>query len=61
MKIAFRTKEEANRGQEKEFLALSGSERFYRFIEFIQHSKKLPSKAKKTNDKSFKIIIKTNY
>ncbi|AZQ59900.1 hypothetical protein EJ994_14240 [Maribacter sp. MJ134] len=60
MKITFRTKEEANREQEKEYLALSGSERFYRFMEFIQHSKKLPSKVKKTNDKGFKVIIKTS-
>ncbi|TLF47039.1 hypothetical protein [Maribacter aurantiacus] len=60
MKIAFRTKEDANKEQEREFLALSGSERFYRFVGFIQQSKKLPSKAKKTKDKSFKIIIKTN-
>ncbi len=59
MKIVFRTKEEANREQEKEFLALSGSERFYRFIEFIQNSKKLPSKADKMDNDNFKILIKT--
>lgn len=46
--------------QERDFLALSGSDRFYRFIQFIQRSKRLPTKAKKLDKNSFKVIIKTN-
>ncbi len=60
MKIAFRTKDEANMEQERDFLALSGSERCYRFIELIQHGKRLPTKAKKLDKNSFKVKIKTN-
>ncbi len=53
MKIAFRTKDEANMEQERDFLALSGSERCYRFIELIQHGKRLPTRAKKTGQEQF--------
>ena len=59
MKITFRTKEEANKEQERNFLELSGSQRFYRFIELMQHQKSLPTKAEKINDSSFKIVINT--
>ncbi|MFS4469593.1 hypothetical protein [Maribacter sp. 2210JD10-5] len=53
MKIAFRTKDEANMERERHFLALSRSERFYRFIEFMQHSKRAAHKSKKTGQEQF--------
>lgn len=59
MQIRFTTKEDSNRLQEEEFLNLSPVERFYRFLELMQASKKLfPDK--KDRSHNFQIIIKTN-
>lgn len=59
MQIQFTTKEDSNRLQEEEFLKLSAAERFYRFLELMQASKKLfPDK--KDRSKNFQIVIKTN-
>ena len=33
VEVKFQTKEESNRQQQKEFLSLSGSERFFRFLQ----------------------------
>ena len=47
MKIEYRTKEMANKEQEEEFLGLSGTERFYRFLELMQRTKSFDTKAEK--------------
>lgn len=58
MEITFRTKEEANIEQEKEFFSLTPVERFYRFLELQQQVNRFPTKAveKKNN---FLIVIKS--
>jgi hypothetical protein len=58
MEIQFRTKEEANLQQEKEFLALSPTERIYRFLDLMQRINRFPSKAKPV-EKNFVINITT--
>ncbi|MEO9511731.1 MAG: hypothetical protein ABJN84_18190 [Flavobacteriaceae bacterium] len=59
MKIEYRTKEMANKEQEEEFLELSGTERFYRFLALMQRSKSFKTKAEKVDNGNFKVVIKT--
>ncbi len=47
MQVQFRTKDEANREQERDFLALSPIERVYRFLDLMQRVNRFPTKAKK--------------
>ena len=54
MEINFRTKEESNEAQRQEFLALSGGERFIRFIQNMERSKHLfPAQTREPNPKNF--------
>ncbi|KAB5490947.1 MULTISPECIES: hypothetical protein [Flagellimonas] len=46
MQVQFRTKDEANREQERDFLALSPTERVYRFLDLMQRINRFPTKAK---------------
>lgn len=59
MEIAYRTKEMANKEQEGKFLELSGTERFYRFLELMQHTKSFETKTEKIDKGNFKVVIKT--
>lgn len=59
MEITYRTKDIAKKEQEKEFLKLSGTERFYRFLALMQRSKSFTTKAKKEDNGNFKVVIKT--
>lgn len=58
MQVQFRTKEEANKEQEKDFLALSPTERIYRFLDLMQRINRFPTKAKKERS-TFTIQITT--
>jgi hypothetical protein len=59
MKISYTTKEESNKRREEEFLALTPTERFYRFLELMQASKELfPDKTDRS--KNFQIVIHTD-
>lgn len=58
MEIKFRSKEESNKRQEEEFLALSREERFLRFIELSNFILKLPSKSDQSDDSNFQLIRK---
>ena len=53
MEIKFQTKEESKKMQQQAFLQLSPMERFYRFLELAEASKKLfpklPNTAKNNN------------
>lgn len=44
MKISFSTKEESNQRRQEEFLALSGTERVFRFFELCRQMKQFPVK-----------------
>jgi len=55
MKITFQTKEESNRLQEAEFLALSPAERFFRFLWLSRRMKQFPTKAKEEDNGNFVI------
>lgn len=59
MKIEYRTKEMANKEQEEKFLELSGTERFYRFLELMQRTKSFETKAEKVDKGNFEVVIKT--
>ena len=58
MKITFQTKEESNQAQEAEFLALSPTERFFRFLWLSRRMKSFPTKAKEEENGNFVIEIK---
>ena len=58
MKILFQTKEQSNKAQEVEFLALTPTERFYRFLWLSERLKDFPTKFKKDTSKNFQIVIK---
>ena len=58
MEIKFQSKEESNKRQEEEFLALSREERFLRFIELSNSILKFPSKTDKSDDSNFQLIRK---
>lgn len=49
----------ANKEQEDEFLKLSGTERFYRFLQLMQRAKSFETKAEKVDKGNFEIVIKT--
>lgn len=51
MQVQFRTKEEANLEQERDFLKLSPIERFYRFLDLMQRINRFPTKAKNDEHK----------
>lgn len=58
MEISFNTKQESKLMQQKEFLALSPVERFYKFLELMEKSAALfPIKTKKQESKNFVIVI----
>ncbi|MBU3926391.1 MAG: hypothetical protein A2W85_16220 [Bacteroidetes bacterium GWF2_41_31] len=59
MKITYTTKEESNKVQQTEFLALSPIERFYRFLLLMEKSNWLTIKSKKVKNNNFEIIIET--
>ncbi|WP_158727910.1 MULTISPECIES: hypothetical protein [unclassified Flavobacterium] len=59
MKMSFRTKEESNKMQEKEFLKLTPVERVMKFFELIYFFKDFPVTTKEKNN-NFIIIIKNN-
>jgi hypothetical protein len=58
MEIKFQSKEESNKRQEEEFLALSREERFLRFIELSNSILKFPSKSDQSDDSNFQLIQK---
>lgn len=58
MTIKFRTKEESNREQEKEFLALSPHERVLRFFELVRQVNRF--KTNKQDDKKDNFVIVIN-
>ncbi len=58
MEIQFRTKDEANGEQEREFLALSPIERIYRFLDLMQRINRFPSKFER-QENNFIIHITT--
>lgn len=58
MTIKFRTKEESNREQEKEFLALSPHERVLRFFELVRQVNRF--KTNKPDDKKDNFVIVIN-
>ena len=51
MQVQFRTKEEANMEQERDFLALTPIERVYRFLDLMQRINRFPTKAKQDENK----------
>jgi len=53
MEIRFQTKEESNRLQEKEFLALSPSERVAQFFALSRYMLKFPTKHPKKPSSNF--------
>ena len=59
MRISYTTKEESNKLREDEFLKLSPVDRFYRFLELMQASKKMFPDKKDRSD-SFQIVIQSN-
>jgi len=58
MQVQFRTKDEANMEQERDFLALSPIERVYRFLDLMQRINRFPTKAKH-DENNFIIEITT--
>jgi len=60
MEIKFQTKEESNAEQEKAFLVLSPSERFYSFLALMERLKDFPTKAKNEKKDNFLIVIHTD-
>jgi hypothetical protein len=59
MKVAFRTKDEANEEQLQDFLSLSPVERFYSFLNLMQQFNRFPSKKIVVDDNNFVIEFKT--
>ena len=59
VKIEYRSKEESNSDQEKEFLQLTPVERIYSFLNLMVQSKGFPTKAKTKKD-NFLIEIVTS-
>ena len=57
MKIEFRTKNEANEAQQKDFLALEPIERIYSFLNLIQQTNRFPTKATKSANNNFIINL----
>ncbi len=57
MKITYQTKEESKKKQEEAFLALSGGERFMRFLELCEAMQMFPTKAKPEKKNNFVIEI----
>jgi hypothetical protein len=57
MTIKFRTKEESNREQEKEFLALSPHERVVRFFELIRQVNRFKTDKQDNKKNNFVIVI----
>jgi hypothetical protein len=57
MKITYTTKEESNKIQQAEFLALNPVERFYRFLLLMEKSKWLTNPNKKEQKNNFEIVI----
>lgn len=51
MQVQFRTKEEANLEQERDFLKLTPIERVYRFLDLMQRINQFPTKAKHDGNK----------
>lgn len=51
MQVQFRTKDEANMEQERDFLALSPIERVYRFLDLMQRINRFPTKTKRDENK----------
>ena len=60
MEIKFQTKEESNKLQEKEFLALSPSERVARFFSLSRYMLKFPAKHPKNLTNNFVISFEKN-
>lgn len=58
MKVTYTTKEESNKIQQTEFLALSPMQRFFRFLLLMEKSKWLNHNKKESNT-NFQIIIET--
>ena len=57
MKISFQTKEESKRKQEEAFLALSGGERFMKFLELQEAMQMFPTQAKPEKKDNFVIEL----
>lgn len=57
MEINFRTKEESNKIQQKEFLKLSPAERIYSFLDLMFKMKKFPTMHEKDISNNFLIVI----
>jgi hypothetical protein len=57
MQIKFTTKEESNKLRQKEFLALTGGERFMRFIDLCEAMSVFPTKARNKNKGNFVIKL----
>jgi len=57
MKISYQTKEESNKKQEETFLALSGGERFMKFLELCAAMQMFPTKAKPEKKNNFVIEL----
>jgi hypothetical protein len=57
MKVKFQTKNDSTKEKEEEFLALSKTERFFRFLELSAYFLSLPSKKKEEKKGNFIIEI----
>jgi len=57
MEISFQSKEESKYKQEKEFLALSKTERFLNFLALSKYFLSFPTKKKEVNENNFTITI----
>lgn len=60
MIIKFRTKEESNREQQKEFLALSPHERVVRFFELIRQVNRFKTDKQENENKKNNFVIVIN-
>lgn len=61
MELLFRTKEEANKHQQDDFLSLTPVQRFYAFLALSERIARFPTRNKENKaDKSFVIHIKTH-
>jgi hypothetical protein len=58
MQVQFRTKDEANMEQQRDFLALTPIEHVYRFLDLMQRINRFPTKAKH-HENTFIIHITT--
>ncbi|WP_306012847.1 MULTISPECIES: hypothetical protein [unclassified Allomuricauda] len=58
MEVQFRTKNESNQEQERNFLELTPIERIYRFLNLMQRINRFPTKAKDDGN-NFTIQITT--